>query len=393
MRSIPFETLKTLARQAGLTVISVTTPDEMVEDGQRLAGWQSAGYAADMSYMERSPRLLSTPTRLLESVKSIVVIAALYDRVPRPPLPAAHGRIARYAWGRDYHKVLRARLSQLAELVNDQCGGTVEYRVFSDSVPLLERALSAKAGLSFIGKNTMAIIPGQGSFFFIGEVLWNVEIEGQTVGAGSKGRCGSCSNCISDCPTNAFVSERTLDAGRCISYLTIEKRGVLTYQERAWIGEWLFGCDVCQEVCPFNIVPLKKGARAALPELSSEAGIGPSLSLEKVLSLRNDEAFRAIFQGTALMRTKREGLVRNAAIVAANIHAKGLFELLVRVAEEDSLSVVRRHALWAAAVLADREGGSLRHRVIAALDRARKGEDRAMEEEVREIAIQLPNLL
>ena len=168
---------------------------------------------------------------------------------------------------------------------------------------------------------------------------------------------------------------------------------MLTYQERAWVGEWLFGCDVCQEVCPFNIVPLKKGARAALPELSSEAGIGPSLSLERVLSLRNEEAFRAVFQGTALMRTKREGLVRNAAIVAANIHAMGLFELLVRVAEEDPSLIVRRHALWAAAVIADREGGSPRHLVIAALDRARKGEDGAMEEEVRGIAIQLPNLL
>jgi epoxyqueuosine reductase len=393
MRSIPFETLKALAERAGLSVISVTTPDELAVEGQRLAAWQSAGYAADMTYMERPPALLATPKRLLESVKSIVVIAALYDRTPRAPLPAAHGRIARYAWGRDYHKVLRTRLSHLADLVNVHCGGVVEYRVFSDSVPLLERALSAKAGLSFIGKNTMAIMPGKGSFFFIGEVLWNVEIDGSAGGAGAKGRCGSCSNCLSLCPTNAFVSERTLDAGRCISYLTIEKRGVLTYQERSWIGDWLFGCDVCQEVCPFNIVPLKKGERAALPELSSEAGIGPSVSLEKVLSLRSDEAFRGVFQGTALMRTKREGMVRNAAVVAANTNSTALFDLLAVVAEEDPSPVVRRHALWAAAVIADREGGGLRPRVVAALERARKGGDGALEEECKGIAIQLPNLV
>jgi epoxyqueuosine reductase len=393
MRSIPFETLKALAERAGLSVISVTTPDELAVEGQRLAAWQSAGYAADMTYMERPPALLATPKRLLESVKSIVVIAALYDRTPRAPLPAAHGRIARYAWGRDYHKVLRTRLSHLADLVNVHCGGVVEYRVFSDSVPLLERALSAKAGLSFIGKNTMAIMPGKGSFFFIGEVLWNVEIDGSAGGAGAKGRCGSCSNCLSLCPTNAFVSERTLDAGRCISYLTIEKRGVLTYQERSWIGDWLFGCDVCQEVCPFNIVPLKKGERAALPELSSEAGIGPSVSLEKVLSLRSDEAFRGVFQGTALMRTKREGMVRNAAVVAANTNSTALFDLLAVVAEEDPSPVVRRHALWAAAVIADREGGALRPRAVAALERARKGGDGALEEECKGIAIQLPNLV
>jgi epoxyqueuosine reductase len=168
---------------------------------------------------------------------------------------------------------------------------------------------------------------------------------------------------------------------------------VLTYQERSWIGDWLFGCDVCQEVCPFNIVPLKKGERAALPELSSEAGIGPSVSLEKVLSLRSDEAFRGVFQGTALMRTKREGMVRNAAVVAANTNSTALFDLLAVVAEEDPSPVVRRHALWAAAVIADREGGALRPRAVAALERARKGGDGALEEECKGIAIQLPNLV
>jgi epoxyqueuosine reductase len=393
MRPLPFETLQLLAAQAGLSVLSVAGPEALAVDGGRLRAWQEAGYAADMGYMERPPELLSDPSRLLESVKSILVIAAFYDRVARPPLPLGHGRVARYAWGKDYHKVLRERLTRLAELVRGHLGESVEYRVFSDSVPLLERALSAKSGLTFIGKNTMAIIPGQGSFFFIGEVLWNVEVEPPLESPGAKGRCGACSNCLDKCPTNAFVSERTLDAGRCISYLTIEKRGVLSYNERSWLGEWIFGCDVCQEVCPFNIVPLKMGKTAALPELSSEAGVGSMLSLERVLSMRTDEEFRKVFQGTAIVRTKREGLLRNAAVVSANTHSVNLFELLLERAEKDTSIVVRRHALWAAATIASKEGAVKEGQVRSLVGRLSQEGDSSLGEEIEGISSQLPNLV
>jgi epoxyqueuosine reductase len=393
MRSIPFETLRALAAQVGLSVIAVTDADALTADGERLTAWQSAGYAATMGYMERPSDLLAVPKRLLESALSIVVVAVHYDRIPRPALPEGHGRIARYAWGRDYHEVLRTRLSQFVELVSEQCRGGVVSRVFSDSVPLLERALSAKAGISFIGKNTMAIIPGQGSFFFIGEVVWDIAVEGVPTSTGTKRHCGTCSQCLSGCPTNALVSERTLDAGRCISYLTIEKRGVLTYQERHWLGEWLFGCDVCQDVCPFNVVSLKKKREAMLPELSAGSGVGPSLSLRRVISMRTDEAFRDVFKGTAIVRTKREGLVRNATIVAANTHVTDLFDLLVESAEQDPSGVVRRHALWAAAVIADREGGAGVRTVKNVIDRVAQGSDDALRDEVHGLSSQLPNLV
>lgn len=392
MSSIPFDTLRNLAAQVGLSVISVTDADALIEDGERLATWQSSGYAATMGYMNRPSELLAVPRRLLESARSVVVVAVHYDRAPRYALPAGHGRIARYAWGRDYHEVLRSRLSQFVQLVSEHVDGSVTSRVFSDSVPLLERALSRKAGLSFIGKNTMAIIPGEGSFFFIGEVVWDLEVVGAPPSGDMKGRCGACSRCLSGCPTNAFVSERTLDAGRCISYLTIEKRGVLTYQERAWLGEWVFGCDVCQDVCPFNVVPLRKKSGAALSELSGNAGIGQSLSLRTVISMRTDEEFRAFFKGTAIVRAKREGLVRNATVVAANTGSADLLDLLLESAERDPSGVVRRHALWAAAVLGDRERDGALRRVLDFVDRVDRGDDEALQEELQEFSTQLPNL-
>jgi epoxyqueuosine reductase len=180
-----------------------------------------------------------------------------------------------------------------------------------------------------------------------------------------------------------------LDAGRCISYLTIEKRSALTYQEREWLGEWLFGCDVCQEVCPFNIVPIKKRLKAHVPELLAEAGVGPAVSLERVLRMRGDDEFAAVFQGTALMRAKRAGLARNAAIVAANTQADYLFPLLGEVAQGDPSALVRGHALWATAVIASRTGERDVATVKTLLDRALHDTDIGVREECAMIRTQL----
>ena len=270
-------------------------------------------------------------------------------------------------------------------------GHPIEYRVFADSVPLLERALARRSGLGFIGKNTMAIIPKQGSFFFLGELLWNLEVERPEKSPRSQASCGSCTNCLVGCPTGAFVEDRVLDAGRCISYLTIEKRSALTYQERAWIGEWLFGCDICQEVCPFNIVPLKKGLGPHVPELGRDAGVGATISLERVLRMRTDDEYRAVFQGTAVMRAKREGLARNAAVVAANTHAENLFPLLGEVARHDPSPLVRQHAVWASAVMASRLGEGAVGVVKGLLDGAARDDAEAVREEVRILRTQLRN--
>jgi epoxyqueuosine reductase len=275
--------------------------------------------------------------------------------------------------------------------VEEQLGNAVTHRLFSDSVPLLERALARSSGLGFVGKNTMVITPRLGSFMFLGEVLWSLEVSNipnvvapppPNIEASAphhgKSHCGACSRCLTECPTGAFVSEYVLDARKCISYLTIEKRGVLTPQERSWLGEWLFGCDVCQEVCPFNSVPIKTRRRSDLPELDQSAGVGQSLSLSEVLGLRDDAAFTKKFAGTALMRAKREGLLRNAAVVAGNTRAQSVLEDLEIAVCEDPSPIVRLHALWSHMRISTAEGSEARRRSQNLLEGARRDPDQSV---------------
>ena len=347
MAKISFSALQHVAHSVGLSVVAVADVEALSADRQRLQVWQEAGYAGDMVFMQREPDLLSSPQRLLPGVRSVVMVGAFYDRGERLPLPHGHGRVARYAWGRDYHKVLRARLASLCSLVERHLGGPVEYRVFADSVPLLERALAQRAGLGFIGKNTMLIMPRAGSFLFLGEVLWNLEVDDLPAEQpDSRAHCGSCSRCLEGCPTSAFAAERVLDARRCISYLTIEKRGYLSVEERKWLGEWVFGCDVCQDVCPFNVISITQRAKPDCAEFLKTAGAGQSLDLVEVLGIRSDQDFVKRFAGTPIMRTKREGLVRNAAIVASNRKVEHALAALLIAARTDNSPVVRAHALW-----------------------------------------------
>jgi epoxyqueuosine reductase len=359
MKSLTLTTLRECASEVGLAVIAVTDAQDLELDRERLTAWQHNDYAGDMSFMNREPSLISSPRRLLPSARSVVSVGAYYDRSPRVPLELGYGRIARYAWGRDYHKVLRKRLEGLCEVITGRLGLVPTYRVFSDSVPLLERAVARKAGIGFIGKNTMLITPRAGSFMFLGEILWDLEVEDVDAAQSARsGSCGSCSRCLDQCPSQAFVSERVLDARRCISYLTIEKRGALSWQERAWIGDWVFGCDVCQEVCPFNTRSLRLKSRPDVVEFSSDYGVGQVISLQEVLNIRDDASFVARFGGTPIMRAKRAGLLRNAAVVAANTGVVELIEVLAESALNDSAQLVRQHAVWAYCVLARLSGVS-----------------------------------
>jgi epoxyqueuosine reductase len=282
MPSIPFSHLQALAVAHGLSVVGIADGETLHSDMKRLREWQSEGYSGSMTYMQRDPGLLASPQRLFEQVRSVVVVGVHYDRAPRRPLQPGFGRVARYAWGRDYHTAMREHLHTFVRRVESEIGASIAYRAFSDSVPLLERALGRSAGLGFIGKNTMLIVPRAGSFMFLGEVLWDLEVcdvpqvatPEPAVASAGKSHCGTCSRCLDRCPTGAFVSEYTLDARRCISYLTIEKRGVLSIEERGWIGEWIFGCDVCQDVCPFNVLSIKKRAKPDLEELGEQWGVG-----------------------------------------------------------------------------------------------------------------------
>ncbi len=373
----------------GLQIVAVTDGLLSDEELSRLKDWQRAGYAGDMSYMNREAELLTTPARLFEGLGSIVVVGAYYDRGYREPLQPGYGRVARYAWGRDYHKVLRKKLASLVECVEREVGATISHRIFADSVPLLERALARDAGLGFVGKNTMVIAPRLGSFMFLSEVLWEVSVsdlptpsQDTRQSTPASGRCGTCARCIDQCPTGAFAKEYVLDARRCISYLTIEKRGVLSLEERSWIGDWVFGCDICQEVCPFNAISIKNRAKPQLSEFGSAAGVGQALSLSEVVSLRDERAFAARFAGTPLMRAKREGLVRNAAVVAANTLAESVLPDLEEALVRDPSAVVRQHAAWSHHVISARCGGGVANHSRRLLESCRNDPDAAVRQEV-----------
>ncbi len=362
MPHLSFHFLSALARQCGFSVVGVAPLSPLDGDKERLETWQAQGFAGEMEFMQRDAVLLSTPLHFLPEAKSALVLSATYDQIPVEQPPIGYGRVARYAWGKDYHKVLRKRLQGLVNEVEAHLSRSIKARVFSDSVPLLERALARSAKTGFVGKNTMVITPGIGSFFFLSEILWDLEVTELPASNHSSHRasCGECTRCLSQCPTGAFAAPYSLNASRCIAYLTIEKRSPLTHAERQGINDWVFGCDVCQEVCPFNFTALKTRRRATIDELRKEFGVGPYLDLREVLRIRTHEQFVARFGGSAIMRAKREGLLRNSAIVAANTCAGDALHDLITAAQSDFSGLVREHALWGAGVLANSLGSDAR---------------------------------
>lgn len=342
--------LEEVAEHVGLTLIGASNHPVSDRAMSRLREWQEAGHAGEMRYMTRTPPPLAD---LLPSARSVVSFAAFYDRSPRPPLQKGHGKVARYAWGRDYHRVLKRRAESFVLEMARRAGIAIEARVFVDAAPILERAYAEQSGIGFFGRNTLIIRPGQGSFSFLGEVVWNLEIETPD-DAPRKGGCGTCRRCINECPTGAIVADGVVDARRCISYLSIEKRTALSAPEREALGEWIFGCDVCQDVCPFNHASLRRGLLPTIEEFSAAAGVGPSLELRSILALRRDDQFVARFGGTAIMRAKRAGLLRNAAIVAANTDCEEATADLELALREDPAPIVRQHSLWALSTLKKR---------------------------------------
>ena len=350
------EAVRAHALELGFDRVAIGPP-ERPEHGAAFERWLDAGYAGEMRYLERTRSDRLDPARLLPGCRSVVAAAVSYNAsttsaegptVGRECAPTAQQEkcaptakqknwdgVARYARGRDYHDILKPRLVALGAFIHEAAGGEVRSRAAVDTSAVLERDLAARAGLGWIGKNTNLLTPSLGSYFFIGIVLTTAEL---TFDERQTDRCGTCTACLDACPTGAFVGPYVLDARRCISYLTIEHRGDVPGELRAGVGEWLFGCDVCQEVCPWN----RKAEPGREPALEPSATLGP---LEALLDL-DDEAFRARFRGSALTRTKRSGLLRNAAIVLGNRGDRRAAGALTR-ALEDPDETVRRAAAWA----------------------------------------------
>ena len=315
------------------------------ERGAELEAWLDAGYAGTMDYLERGRADRLDPARLLPGCRSVVAVALSYN--PGAPAEEDDWRpVSRYARGRDYHDVIRPRLLELGAFIRTAAGGSVTSRAAVDSSAVLERDLAARAGLGWVGKNTNLLSPSLGSYFFIGIVLTTAALP---FDEREPDRCGTCTACLDACPTRAFVAPYVLDARRCISYLTIEHRGDLAGELAEQVGDWMFGCDVCQEVCPWN----RKAAPGHEPALAPSGSFG---SLESLLALDQD-AFRARFRGTALWRTKRAGLLRNAAVVLANRGERSAVGALTRALDDED-AVVRSAAAWALARLDGAVGGS-----------------------------------
>lgn len=300
-----------------------------------------------MTYMKETAEVRANPQHegMLPSARSVIVMATSYARA-EPPKGPAPGRVARYAQGRDYHNVLEKRARKLAKMVRAE-GHTARSGV--DILPLYERAWAQRAGIGFIGKNCCVIVPGLGSHVLLTVVVTSAELP---VDVPMKERCGSCTACLDVCPTRAFVGPRELDARRCISYLTIEQRDVaIPLELREDVGSWLFGCDACQDVCPFNrtrALPSEQTLPFAAHERWDTHDAASLLAM-------SEEEFTAYAESSPIKRPGRIGLARNAAVVLGNAGGKRHLPVLENAALHHESELVRESAQWAAQQIRRRE--------------------------------------
>lgn len=267
--------------------------------------WLDNSFNAGMAYMNNYTDKRKAPQLLVENSKSVISVALNYS--PQRIIPNERYQISRYAYGKDYHDVMKARLSQLLDYIKSVAGDDVEARVFCDTAPVLERYWAWRAGLGWIGRNTSLIIPGMGSYFFLGEIICNV---GFDYDKPMESRCGNCRRCIEGCPTSALVADMVLDARKCLSYLTIENRGEIPDFAVSVMGNRIYGCDTCQNVCPWNRFATPTGVKEFL--LSDELEAMTNSEWE----LLTEDAYRRLFKGSAVKRAKFEGLKRNIRAVS-----------------------------------------------------------------------------
>ncbi len=317
---------------------------------ERFEAWLANGQNADMTWMAERAEARLAPAHLLPGAATALCFW-LPHRTPKPdtlpdgPNRPPTGRIAAYAWGRDYHNVARKSLRKVLRWILAACPEVRTYQSI-DTGAVLERAYAERAGLGWIGKSTMLISTTSGTFGSLAVIFLDRRFETEEpVEPAHPFRCGTCTACIDECPTGAIVSDGVVDARRCISYWTIEHRGLIPVEKRASIGDWLFGCDICQDVCPWN---------RDVPRASAERWkpTRPDLSLEHILTTEPDVLEQSL-EGSPLLRTRAPGLRRNALIVAANTKAVTLLPLIERLAVNDPDPVVQATAVWAACVLKD----------------------------------------
>ncbi|HYP17484.1 MAG TPA: tRNA epoxyqueuosine(34) reductase QueG, partial [Opitutus sp.] len=336
--------------------------------GERLPQWLAAGMHGDMSWMERSVEKRLDPDRVLPGVKSIILLGVSYSG-DRPPAEVAGGAPAgkpvwaRYALHEDYHDTIKPALVAAGKAIEKLFGvGEQDYRYYVDTGPVLERSWAARAGLGFVGKNAMLISRTHGNWLFLAAILTKVELAAdepvrkkfQPAGPQAGGTpvgllCGKCTRCLDACPTDAFAAPGVVDARRCVSYQTIENKGAIPRELRPGIGQRIYGCDVCLQVCPWN-----RFARQGREMLLVARAELADLSLDEILEL-TPERFAEVFRRTPIKRVKLAGLLRNACVVAGNAGDARLLPKVARLARHES-ALVRAHAVWAVHRLAGAVG-------------------------------------
>jgi len=345
------------------------TPVAPVARHRIFRDWIARGFAADMRYLDAQSEERRDPRALLDSARTVVTVALSYahpdpadvpaDRLARGP----RGRIARYARGDDYHVVLKNKLRALAAAVSRAADAAVAFVACVDTAPVLEREAASAGGIGFQAKNTMLIAPGLGSFVLLGELVTDLDCAPGALDDAAP-RCGACTRCLEACPTHAFVDAYTLDARRCISYLTIENPGPIPRELRPLVGDHVFGCDICQDVCPFNAADLQQSRTTGAPELTPRAGYARP-SLVRLLGLGSAQ-FRKWQAGSALRRIHRAQLLRNVAVALGNIGGVDELPPLMHALGEPS-PLVRAHVAWALAQILGRERAHVPERGAAAL--------------------------
>ena len=295
------------AKQMGFDACGIANATALQEESAHVEQWLEDKHEGEMGYLARNKEKRYDPRLLVEGTKSIVTI--LYNYYPKEQI-GDNGRykIAKYAYGADYHEVLKRKMRQLLERIENQTGKLEGTRIFVDSAPVLDRAWAVRCGLGFIGKNTTLIHPKKGSFFFIGHLFLPIELS--ETGVMLTNHCGRCTKCLEACPTGALEAPFHIDARKCISYLTIEYKGSLAEFDPKTFNGWMYGCDICQDVCPYN--------RFALPNMEPE--FQPS---EELLTMREDgwknlskAEFEALFKHSAMQRAGYEGLKRNIEFIS-----------------------------------------------------------------------------
>jgi epoxyqueuosine reductase len=370
--------VKELGAVVGFNEVRIAGAEPFIEERERYLEWLGAGRQANMQWMTRERAVRSTdPSAVLPGAKSIIAVALRYWQGARPYRPTNHGTVARYAWGRDYHAVLQERMAAFVGELRAAFGG--EYRSYVDTGPLMDKAIAARSGLGWYGKNTNILTEGAGSWVLLGEILTTLDL----VPDGAIRRtCGNCSLCTVACPTGALGPDYSIDSARCISYLTIEHRGSIPRELRDNMQSWVFGCDICQDVCPPSMEPHLASAESrrawahdvkqtlqgrestemeAIDENPSsldhgplyEQGVRPHVDLIWLLRLTHTEYLDA-FRGSSIRRAKVWMLRRNAAVALGNVGTGEALGPLLTAVQTDDYPLVRSHAAWAIGRLAER---------------------------------------